>query len=263
MSKLTCFDLLSKDRQSAITKEIKDYGYMTTKQIKDLIKNNQFKNKHTFLDPEFAVTLDCYIDPDDPIFIDRKNNQIYRRKDLFDKFPFAEFGTTPEKVFRQQEIGVFMKQIGSKVELDYIIRDASSDCFISVADEVKSATLRGHIVEIKATKTALTNFYFENDEWEDFQLMKRFIRGFQQYIPIEGGATFKQAVQALPMFLGAQAKGGQALLTDGSEIKKDLQDRQSKKKKSSKSQKTSKSCNKTTTNPKSKIDEIIDGVSNL
>jgi hypothetical protein len=71
------------------------------------------------------------------------------------------------------------------------------------------------------------------------------------------------------MFLGAQAKGGQALLTDGSELKTDRQDRQSKKKrdrqdrKSQKNSKSSKSCNKTTTDPKSKIDEIIDGVSNL
>jgi hypothetical protein len=50
--------------------------------------------------------------------------------------------------------------------------------------------------------------------------MKKFIGGFRKFIPIEGGATIRQAIEAVPFFLARQTKGGLALLTDGTEQKK-------------------------------------------
>jgi hypothetical protein len=75
--------------------------------------------------------------------------------------------------------------------------------------------------------------------------MKKFIRGFQRFIPVEGGATFKQAMHALPWFLTAQAKGGQALLTNAASPKK-------------KSQRTCRSTKERKPTNKAPVDKILE-----
>jgi hypothetical protein len=219
MSKITCFELLPQAQQEAIRKDVKEFGYMKPKEIRDLIEKNQFKNKHTYLDPEFCATLDCYIDPENPLFIDKEKNKIFTRTELLDNYPFEEFSTTPEDMFRQQEIGLFIKMVGNRQELDYLMRDICDDDFISTEDNIRSIIRRGHVIERKAVKIAKCNIYVANEEWEEFCLMKKVIKGFQRFIPIEGGASFGQAMQALPWFLSASSVGRssltQPLLTNG------------------------------------------------
>jgi hypothetical protein len=218
MSKCTCFDLLRRDQQISIRNEVKEFGYMSVRQIKDLIEKNQFKTKadHFHLDPEFCISLSCYVDPTNPIFIDLEKKQIYTRRDLFEKFPFEELNTSPEKMFRRQEIGVFIRRVNNVQQIEYLMRDVSDSEFVSLGDNIRAIIRKGHVAELKATHVATTNIYIANEEWEEFCLMKKFIKGFQRFIPIEGGASFKQAVQALPWFLTTQTQGGQALLTNGS-----------------------------------------------
>lgn len=231
MSKTNCFALLTRSQRDQIEKELQEYGFMNIKNIKDLIEKNQFKNKITFLDPEFCITLDCYIDPENPIFIDSNKKQIYSKSDLFAKFPFEEFGTTPEKMFRRQEIGLFIKKSGHQVQYEYLMRDQSDEDFVSLDDDIKRIIRKGHTNQLQATKIALTNIYLANEEWEEFCLMKKFIGGFRKFIPIEGGATIRQAIEAVPFFLASQTKGGMALLTDGSESKSEPRKRKRKSKK--------------------------------
>lgn len=206
-TKLESIDLLHPDEQKSIRAQIKKSGYMKIQDVKNLIFSNQFKiDDITDVDPEFLLIIDAYINY--PIFI--TNNQIFTREDLIEKFPFKEFNTEPEKIFRQQEVGVYVHN----KQLEYDIRDISDKPFFSIEDFVKSHAKKGHTPNPQATKKVATKIYIGKDEWEDFCLMKRFVRGFQNLIPIEGGASFEQAVKALPWFIASQGPGGQKLLAD-------------------------------------------------
>ena len=206
---LTSMNLLSDEEYKDVQAYIKEFGYMPIQSIRHMLLNYNCKtDSYLNVDPSFLLIIDAYIDY--PIFFAK--NQVFTRQDLMEKFPFIEFNTVPEKIFKQQEIGAFVAK-GEK-EPQYEMRDISNEPFMSTKDFVKSHIIKGYTNQKITSVKVTTKIYAAKEEWDEFCLMKTFIKGFQNLIPIEGGATFGQAIQALPWFLTSQAKGGQALLTN-------------------------------------------------
>jgi hypothetical protein len=199
--------ILTDDDYLTVKNAYKKYGgHQEIGPIRALIRQSSMKTDSDviYIDPSLYVLVNAYINY--PIFITKNN--IYSKEEICKEYPFAELGTSPENVFDQQEIGKFTVD----KSVDYLFRDASDEPFYYYKDDYNFSTNNRYKRTIKPDKVIKSFIYKAGERFEDFTLMKKFVRGFQQFIPIEGGATFGQAVKALPFFLASMGSNGQLLL---------------------------------------------------
>jgi hypothetical protein len=108
--------------------------------------------------------------------IDRKifvaDSKIYERNELYDNFPFFEFGIQPESVFAQQEVGVFAPWPG-ECEPEFVARDVgSAEKIMPVESILNPYRTPRNLVRIVKTK-----FYIGKDNWKDFLCVHGAARG--------------------------------------------------------------------------------------
>ena len=79
------------------------------------------------------------------------------------------------------------------------MRDQSDEDFVSLDDDIKRIILAKAIqINFRQQKLLLLIYILQNEEWGILPYEKKFIGGFRKFIPIEGGATIRQAIEAVP-----------------------------------------------------------------
>jgi hypothetical protein len=161
--------LLSEEELNILNTE----GFMTIDQVRDLINGNTTKNsiETGSIDPEILAMIDVRINY--KIFIAKDN--IYSRECLYNNYPFHEFNVKPEDIFIQQELGVFQLSNGS---LEYIAKDIDDEA-IMTEDLVKMATKKNYTQKRVPDRIVKTKIYIGKEQWDDFEVLKRFFRGIK------------------------------------------------------------------------------------
>ena len=158
-----------------------DITLLTIAEVRNIIAENTSKGSVEAggLDPEVIAMVDARINF--KIFIAGDN--IYTREELYNHYPFQEFGVDPESVFCQQEIGVFgaSTSASTSASIEYVTRDVGA-CdpigFVLVGDLVAAATQRGPPRAPRApTRIVKTKVYVGKERWDDFALLQRVFRG--------------------------------------------------------------------------------------
>ena len=186
---------------------------MSIAEVRSIIAENTSKGSVEAggLDPEVIVMVDARIGF--KIFIAGDN--IYTREELYEHYPFQEFGADPESVFCQQEVGVFT--VGASTE--YVARDAGDGVsFTLVSDMVAAATRRVAPCAPRApTRVVKTKVYVGKERWDDFALLHRMYRGAArvQQSCLANGMTSLLAIAAPA---AAQPAAAQPLLAQLAEL---------------------------------------------
>jgi len=175
--------------------------YLTFAQVRNILNENIAKRgmEEGGIDPELMIMIDARTQF--KIFV--AGDRIYTREELYEFFPFHEFGNQPESCFVQQEIGVFDVPGG----VEYIARDVGDE---SVAFLLTKDLVRLHAYPLKAQtgvgpkKIIQTKIYIGKEQWRDFSILQQFFRGmvrvasvnpsnsrnlFQAIMPATAGAT--------------------------------------------------------------------------
>jgi hypothetical protein len=202
--------LLSKQQLIELKKDVGNNGYMTIEQVRDFFKLNVAKESQEsrgelyVLDPEMMLLVDTRTNY--RIFVSGDN--VYTRQELMDNFPFKAFKTTPERVFVQQEVGVFppKKYAVSKNKNEYIARDVGDpEEFIMIEDMVGKAVYKNYTLRRAPLRVVKTKVFLGREDWDDFKMMRRFVTSFQKFVApqaLGGPTTFEMATRALPYFFG-------------------------------------------------------------
>ena len=211
--------LLTDDERRLLDADIEHEGYLTIAQVRAIVAENTAKGsvESAGLDPEVMALLDARINY--KIFVAGDN--IYTREDLYDHYPFHEFGVQPEAVFAQQELGVFepRKHAMTPGELEYVARDVGDETveFVMVEDLVGRAARKDYKPWRTPLRVVKTKIYVGKERWEDFALLQRFFRGAARVAAAQvgpGGAV----AGMLGCWAGAGPRTGALLLTDGAEL---------------------------------------------
>ena len=211
--------LLADDERRRLDADIEHEGYLTVAQVRAIVAENTAKGsvESAGLDPEVMALLDARINY--KIFVAGDN--IYTREDLYNHYPFHEFGVQPEAVFAQQELGVFepRKYAMTPGELEYVARDVGDETveFVMVEDLVGRAARKDYKPWRTPLRIVKTKIYVGKERWEDFALLQRFFRGAARVAAAQvgpGGAV----AGMLAGWAGAGPRTGTLLLTDGAEL---------------------------------------------
>jgi hypothetical protein len=172
---------------------IAEGGFMTIEAVRAFVKQNTVKGGQTCApDPEVMLLIDTRTNY--RIFVAGDN--VYTRGELLEHFPFEEFGTTPEAIFVQQEVGVFPpKNHAAEAPLgaacEFVARDVGDqEEFVRIEDLVGRAARRGYKPRRRApTRVVKTKVFLGKARWEDFSMLKRFARIFQRLagVPLLAG----------------------------------------------------------------------------
>jgi hypothetical protein len=132
--------------------------------VRKIISSNTVHLDEMSIDPEIMLTIDKDINY--PIFI--TNDNIYTREELLSNFPFEDFAVTPETIFSQQEIGIFM----TRGEHEYVARDVNSnEEFISIEDLVARAVRNNYVKKNELIEVVKTKIFLGKQKWENFNLV--------------------------------------------------------------------------------------------
>jgi len=208
---------LSQAELQALKAEIKETGYMTIQQVREILETNttmRFTGEGIFvLDPDIIMQLDMRLDK--PIFI-MPDNTAMTREELMCTFPFAEMQTTPERIFAQQEVGVFPVRESNldQVAKEYLARDMGSDDeFVMFEDVIGREARKAYKDRRPIEKVVKTKVFLAREGWEDFMALAKHIRAIRRIV---GGAAG---------FGGALMGGGQSqqALEDAAGVAKRLE----------------------------------------
>lgn len=195
--------LLDEENRRAVDENIEQEGYMTIEQVRSLVAENavKFSVEAGGLDPEMMALVDARVDY--KIFVAGDN--LYTREELYNHFPFHEFGLQPEAIFVQQEIGVFppRRPAYKADELEYVARDAGDESveMIALDDLVAKETRNKHAAARQPLRVVKTKIYVGKEMWEDFAVLQRFFRGTTRIAAAQiayAGAVPSSRLAALP-----------------------------------------------------------------
>ncbi|MFA6166976.1 MAG: hypothetical protein WC700_10185 [Gemmatimonadaceae bacterium] len=225
--------LLSEEERRELDADIERDGFMPIAEVRAMIAQNVSKESLETggLDPEMLALIDARIDY--KLFIAGDN--VYTRDELYDNFPFHEFGVQPEAIFVAQEIGVFPPPKASLTEaFEYVVRDVGDESveFVMIEDLVRSARTTGmkRPPSRAPIRVARTKVYIGKERWNDFILMQRFFRGAARVataqIAYSGSGSGAPAASSplLAMFGGGGAST--LRLTDGAEAEERMRRRE-------------------------------------
>ena len=105
---------------------------------------------------------------------------MYTREELYESFPFHEFGMQPEAVFMPQEIGVFPPRATSFTEeLEYVVRDVGDDSvdFVTIEDLVGRVARKNYTARRAPLRVVKTKIFVGKEQWRDFKLLQQVFRG--------------------------------------------------------------------------------------
>jgi len=122
------------------------------------------------------------------------DNDIYSRKEIFNKYPFTELKTTPENVFVQQRIHIFneLENYDDGPNPELISADLTNNEVLSIKDSMAKLKKKiNHISTDEQTGTILTKVFIAKTAFEDFKIMCRTIRST---IAITGSTTFARLI---------------------------------------------------------------------
>lgn len=197
-------DLFDAETLAATDAAISAEGYYTIDQVRQYLESN-VKGEYTYVDTDDLVWLDLHVDYD--IFLVK--DYAYSREELEETYPFDAFATTPEKVFvRQALIRTDSSLPGADPDLEHQdIGDGGEDGgsrvdVETVKDKIRRQRNRAHLPEACTKRVARMQVLVGKDDWKNFKLMKRFVRGAQKFLALEG-FSFAQAARALPLLLMA------------------------------------------------------------
>jgi len=172
--------LLSAEARAALNADIEKDGFLTIAQVRAIVAENTVKSSIDTggLDSEIMALIDARTNY--KIFVAGDN--IYTREDLYNHYPFHEFGVQPEAIFVQQELGVFpaRRHALSPEDLEYVARDAGDESveFVMVEDLVGASSGRNHGAKIRTpTRIVKTKIFLGKERWDDFATLQRFYRG--------------------------------------------------------------------------------------
>lgn len=189
-----CRALLSPKDLATLKDSVASDGFLTIEDVRALVATNTVKETMEArgeiyaVDPELMMQIDTRINFN--VFIAGDN--VYTREELFVHYPFDTFQTEPERVFVQQEIGVFPPKTNALKagEYDYAARDIDDeDEFIMIEDLVGRAARKNYKMRRAPLKIVKTKIFLGKQQWEDFSMMQRLVRVFRQFAGplLEGG----------------------------------------------------------------------------
>lgn len=192
-------DLLEEEDRAILEKTLSNKGYMSIQSVREAIFTD-YKSDLEKIDDDVLLWIDTHINY--PLFITK--DYIYTREELLSKFPFESFATEPEQVFVQQKFVMSYTKLGSIVVGEPSYHDIDDENVDSVKDQILSENRRNHKTENCERKEAKSNIYIGKDDWKNFKLMKRLVKGMQKFLAIEG--DFMQATRATALLLGGPEK---------------------------------------------------------
>lgn len=188
-------ELLSASDAAALDAEICETGYMSPAAVRALVAENCARGQleESGLDPELLLLIDARINY--KLFI--AGDSLYTREELYENYPFHEFGIQPEVVFVAQEVGEFVSAERSGAgEPVYALRDAGDERLVfSPAEDIMRAARGGPPPRV-ARRIVRTKIFIGREAWEDFLLQMRLCRG---------GVRMAAAAGMAPALLAAPA----------------------------------------------------------
>jgi hypothetical protein len=169
--------LLSAAERAELDAELAESGHWTIAQVRSLVAEQTSKGslEEGGLDPELLALIDARTDY--KIFV--AGDSIYSRAELYDAYPFHEFGVAPEAVFVQQEIGVFPPRSGAaRAGPEVLARDAGDESldFVPVEDLIRRET-RGGTAGRRPLRVVKTKVFIGKQHWRDFEAVHRVCSG--------------------------------------------------------------------------------------
>jgi len=174
--------------------QLKREGFLTIEAVRELVRQNTVKESQEAQGETYAI------DPEMLMLIDTRTNyrvfiagdNVYTREELCAHYPFEELRTAPEKVFVQQEVGVFPPKTGAtrgglpgreSGAHEFVARDlGDNDEFIIIEDLVRRAAREGYQTERAPVRVVKTKVFLGKDRWKDFVAMDRLVRSFRTFV---------------------------------------------------------------------------------
>jgi hypothetical protein len=207
--------LLPEDARKAVDAEIEAKGYMTIDEVRKIVTSNSCKGETLDIDPEMMAMIDARINY--KVFV--VDDNIYSREELYDHFPFHEFATQPEVIFMQQEIGIFppKKHTLRKDELEYMARDVGDESvdFLMLEDMVGlAARPADYKLKRPPLRIVKTKIYVGKEQWEDFALMQKLVRGTMRVAAAHRAEGATGAPNIFAALCGGGAPPAPLMITD-------------------------------------------------
>jgi len=168
--------LLSAADLADLDAEYAEHGAWTIHQVRALIAEQTTKGslEEGGLDPEIMALIDARTDY--KIFV--AGDSVHTREELYDAYPFHEFGVQPEAVFAAQEIGVFPpRPHAARAGPEYLARDVGDESldFMPVEDLIRRAAARPGARHEARTPARIvkTKIYIGKQHWRDFEAFQR------------------------------------------------------------------------------------------
>jgi hypothetical protein len=134
------------------------------------------------IDAEIAFQLDARI----AFKVFLAGDNAYTREELYEAFPFHEFGTCPEAVFAPQLVGVF-PPLDPADGPEFVLRDADDETFEGFcppADLIRPP--RGG--PRAPLRVVTTKIFVGKERWDDFCALHRTVRGAVRVAAARGAA---------------------------------------------------------------------------
>lgn len=197
--------LLTPEQLERLKEDVASAGYMTVTQVRNLVDTNtsaRFTSEGIYtLDADLIAQIDMRIK--EAMFV-LPDNSVLSREELLASYPFAEFQTTPEKIFAQQEIGVFPVRASNldQTAKEHLARDlGSGDEFVMFEDFIGREAREDYVNRRPIERTVKTKIFLAREGWDDFMALSKHIRALRRIVvPVVGHA-------GLGAMLGGPAPG--------------------------------------------------------
>lgn len=174
--------LLPKEAQDEVLAERE----WTAKEIQSLILSNTAATR--LGEGEFRLSGDIIYEIDKhirrPVFI-TGSTKVYTEEDLLRIYPFKELGSSPMKVFAQQELGLFPARYSSDPDArEFQVRDlGEEEEFVAIEDFVGRMARVGYKDKRKIITSVKTKVFLARDAWDDFQELAKQMRIIARFGP--------------------------------------------------------------------------------
>ena len=175
--------LLTEADLAKLKKELEETGFMSPQDVQKLLEQEnraRAEGGAMAFDPEMMLTVDQRTDQ--CLFV-TGDNRVYSREDLMNHHPFEAMGTTPEKIFVQQEVGVFPGRDRSPNSVEFLARPVGSEGeFLMLEDFVAQQMRKGHQQKREPLRVVRTKIFLAGAGWDDFITMSKFARSYRRMV---------------------------------------------------------------------------------
>lgn len=155
----------------------------TIEEIRRIVRTNITKETQEARGEAVAIDADIIhlvdISTNIPVFV--AGDSVFTREELCAIHPFAALRTTPESVFAQQELGLFLPETEGD-EPEMLARDLGDPSpFVRTRDLVRAAT-HGDVEPKPPDRIVKTKVFVGRDRWERFQKSCEMFAHFNDFI---------------------------------------------------------------------------------